>query len=158
MSSDSWYEDTSWQNAGTREFLASVELWCPAKTTNMVRNLKVCGLHKIHRSCSSSDIAAASASPQSLGQEGFYWRRKSVWRGKEAQRCVLEMTVSVHQEARLTRRVTEKPSWFRSHVSSTTANGSWRSARCKLTEETDRSTLNIYVDVSSNPCLIACRP
>lgn len=28
--SDSWYEDSSWQNAGTREFMASVELWVPA--------------------------------------------------------------------------------------------------------------------------------
>ena len=51
MSSDSWYDDSSWQNAGTREFLASVELWCPAKPTNTVRNLKVCALRCLRIKC-----------------------------------------------------------------------------------------------------------
>ncbi|KAH8120325.1 GTPase activating protein [Phellopilus nigrolimitatus] len=103
--SDSWYEDTSWQSAGSREFLASAELWCPAK------------------------LAAGSVRKPQLPRKATE-KRDSIG------------TVLSGDE----RKLREKPSWFRSHVNSSTANGSWRPARCKLTEEHDRCTLNIYVD------------
>ncbi|EJD03956.1 GTPase activating protein [Fomitiporia mediterranea MF3/22] len=103
--SDSWYEDSSWQNAGTREFMASIELWVPAKATNA-------STRKPHLP------RKASEKRDSIG---------AVLSGDE-------------------RKIREKPSWFRSHVNTVAANGSWRPARCKLLEEHDRCTLNIYVD------------
>jgi len=41
----------------------------------------------------------------------------------------------------------EKPSWFRGYGGSASV-GNWSSVTCKLTEEGDKCSLNVYVDVS----------
>ncbi|KAL5534237.1 hypothetical protein ACEPAG_699 [Sanghuangporus baumii] len=105
VSLDSWYDDSSWQSGGLREFSVPIELWVPAKTANS-------SARKPHLP------RKASEKRESIG---------AVLGGDE-------------------RKIREKPSWFRSHVNSPTANGLWRPARCILFEEHDRCALNIYVD------------
>lgn len=68
MVTDSWYEDTSWQNAGTREFLASVELWCPAKPSSTARNSKVCTLRTARRVQELLLIVTHRSSPSFLAE------------------------------------------------------------------------------------------